>query len=186
MVAQGFERGDKFRGGPGLPLPWSACAGWHPGQPGEQCGRPGMGQTDWRHLLPGVSCGVCRQVQHRVRARMGRRRDEFGDLAQDFDSMTGQLEALLVHNAGCCMIFPRTALTAGAPASRHRPGAANPQQLDATGPPGARSHRLDGLVDEVLTWQAGFRPGVSSQSFDLLALLDEGDWRRPVRGGITA
>ena len=26
---------------------------------------------------------------------MGRRRDEFSDLAQDFDSMTGQLEALI-------------------------------------------------------------------------------------------
>ncbi|MFO1234506.1 MAG: methyl-accepting chemotaxis protein [Rivihabitans pingtungensis] len=102
----GFERGDKFRGGPGLPLPWvhvlagilaslafSAGLAWYVAKP--------IGHL--RQAFRAVSAG---KLNTRVRARMGRRRDEFSDLAQDFDSMTGQLEALITRNAGYCMIFP--------------------------------------------------------------------------------
>lgn len=173
----GFERGDKFRGGPGLPLPWvhvlagilaslafSAGLAWYVAKP--------IGHL--RQAFRAVSAG---KLNTRVRARMGRRRDEFSDLAQDFDSMTGQLEALigaqrrLLHDISHELRSPLARLQVAIGLVRQ-----NPQQLDATLDRLEREvTRLDELVDEVLTLarlDSGL-PGVSSQSFDLLALLDE-------------
>ena len=127
-----------------------------------------------RQAFRAVSAG---KLNTRVRARMGRRRDEFSDLAQDFDSMTGQLEALigaqrrLLHDISHELRSPLARLQAAIGLVRQ-----NPQQLDATLDRLEREvTRLDELVDEVLTLarlDSGL-PGVSPQTFDLLALLDE-------------
>jgi two-component system OmpR family sensor kinase len=91
--------------------------------------------------------------------------------------MTGQLEALigaqrrLLHDISHELRSPLARLQAAIGLVRQ-----NPQQLDATLDRLEREvTRLDELVDEVLTLarlDSGL-PGVSSQSFDLLALLDE-------------
>ena len=117
------------------------------------------------------------KLNTRVRARMGRRRDEFSDLGDDFDSMTGQLEALisaqrrLLHDISHELRSPLARLQAAIGLVRQ-----NPKQLEDMLERLEREiTRLDELVDEVLTiarLDSGL-PSAHNQTFDLLALLDD-------------
>ena len=173
------EGGPRFDGGgpPSLPLPWvhllagvlaslafSAGLAWYVVKP--------IGHL--RQAFRAVAAGA---LHTRVRARMGRRRDEFSDLGHDFDSMTGQLEALisaqrrLLHDISHELRSPLARLQAAIGLVRQ-----NPKQLEAMLERLEREiTRLDELVDEVLTiarLDSGL-PGTASQTFDLLALLDD-------------
>ena len=173
------DGGPRFDGGgpPGLPLPWvhllagvlaslafSAGLAWYVVKP--------IGHL--RQAFRAVAAGA---LHTRVRARMGRRRDEFSDLGHDFDSMTGQLEALisaqrrLLHDISHELRSPLARLQAAIGLVRQ-----NPKQLEAMLERLEREiTRLDELVDEVLTiarLDSGL-PGTASQTFDLLALLDD-------------
>ena len=173
------DGGPRFDGGgpPGLPLPWvhllagvlaslafSAGLAWYVVKP--------IGHL--RQAFRAVAAGA---LHTRVRARMGRRRDEFSDLGHDFDSMTGQLEALisaqrrLLHDISHELRSPLARLQAAIGLVRQ-----NPKQLEAMLERLEREiTRLDELVDEVLTiarLDSGL-PGAASQTFDLLALLDD-------------
>ena len=170
------EGGSRFDGG-GPPLPWvhllagvlaslafSAGLAWYVVKP--------IGHL--RQAFRAVAAGA---LHTRVRARMGRRRDEFSDLGHDFDSMTGQLEALisaqrrLLHDISHELRSPLARLQAAIGLVRQ-----NPKQLEAMLERLEREiTRLDELVDEVLTLarlDSGL-PGAASQTFDLLALLDD-------------
>lgn len=173
------DGGPRFDGGvpPGLPLPWvhllagvlaslafSAGLAWYVVKP--------IGHL--RQAFRAVAAGA---LHTRVRPRMGRRRDEFSDLGHDFDSMTGQLEALisaqrrLLHDISHELRSPLARLQAAIGLVRQ-----NPKQLEAMLERLEREiTRLDELVDEVLTiarLDSGL-PGATSQTFDLLALLDD-------------
>ncbi len=129
------------------------------------------------HLRQAFSAVAAGKLNTRVRARMGRRRDEFSDLGDDFDSMTGQLEALisaqrrLLHDISHELRSPLARLQAAIGLVRQ-----NPKQLEDMLERLEREiTRLDELVDEVLTiarLDSGL-PSAHNQTFDLLALLDD-------------
>ena len=93
------------------------------------------------------------QLDTRIGGKMGRRRDELADLATDFDAMARQLEQhrlaqrRLLHDVSHELRSPLARLQAAIGLIRQ-----NPERLDDTLSRIEReSHRLDALVDEVLT-----------------------------------
>lgn len=112
----------------------------------------------------------------RVRAVMGRRRDELSDLGRDFDSMTGQLEGLigaqkrLFHDVSHELRSPLARLHAAIGLARQRP-----EQLgDTLDRLEREAGRLDDLVGEVLTL-ARLDSGMAGSEpveFDIADLLD--------------
>jgi len=111
----------------------------------------------------------------RVKARMGRRRDEIVDLASDFDRMASQLQLLteaqnvLLHDISHELRSPLTRLQVAIGLLRQ-----NPAQLDSMLERIEReSQRLDALIEELLTLhrlEAGMM-GIATERVDVIELL---------------
>lgn len=130
-----------------------------------------------RQLRQAVKSVAAGQLDTRVSPRMGRRRDELGELGQDFDAMTQQLETLigaqrrLLHDVSHELRSPLARLHVAIGLIAQTPDKL-PTMLTRLE---REIGRLDTLVGEVLTLarlESGM-PHAPAEAFDGVALLED-------------
>lgn len=127
------------------------------------------------HLNAGFRAVSTGQLSTRVAARIGSRRDEIADLAQEFDGMAAQLEQLwlaqqrLLHNISHELRSPLARLQVAVGLLRQSPEG----RLDMVSRVEREADRLEGLLAEILTLarlKAGHALG-HEEKLDLMDLV---------------
>ncbi|MDT7836987.1 sensor histidine kinase [Aquabacterium sp. OR-4] len=134
-----------------------------------------------RLLRQAFGAAAAGQLAQRLAPQLGRQRDEFAELARDYDRMAQQLQTLLgaqsrlLHDVSHELRSPLARLQMATGLLRRNPAAAIPaltlQRIDH------EVERLDALVDEVLTLArlesgvAGVPLGAEPEGLDVQALL---------------